>query len=271
MGLTVTLVSGPRASGKSTVIGMMIAEVFDRPPHYVRLSTVDGGVRLPTRKAALREPRGATDPQWLCYDRERVFELLPETLAAIHRRDRYGQVVLEADSDPVLRHAYPYDQQVFVMPAPHSLSEVFRTPRQAARALQDSLDDTAEFAAEVFGLTHGDGSSDDDSREERALLSKSQIKAFLNSPLGDQLATRIQLHSAYHGLPESDVVLVNTARGGAGAVLAECEKRLERLLARVRGGKGVPQVIFCCNPTDRDDGQRGPLVEALKALCAARR
>jgi hypothetical protein len=264
MGLTVTLVSGPRSSGTSTVIGTMIAEVFDRSPHYVRLAMVEGGVRLPTRNAALHDPRGAADAQWLCYDRERIFELLPETLAAIHKRDRYGRVVLEADSDPVLRHAYPWDQQVFVMPAPHSLGDVFRTSRQAARALQDALDDTAEFAAEVFGLTHGDSSTDDDSREERALLTKSQIKAFLASPLGDQLATQIQLQAAYHGLPESDVVLVNTALGGGRAVLTDCQRRLEQLLARIRGGKAGRQVIFCCDPTDRDDRQRGAFLTALK-------
>lgn len=271
MGLTVTLISGPRASGKSTVIRTMIKEVLDRPPHYVRLAVVDGGVRLPTRKALLREPRGAADAQWLCYDRDRIFELLPETIGAIHKQDRYGRVLIEADSDPVLRHAYPYDQQVFVMPAPRSLSEVFRTPRQAARALQDALDDTAEFAAEVFGLAPGDSSSDDDSGEERALLTQSQIKQFLDSPLGDQLATQIQLQSAYHGLAECDVVLVNAIAGGAPSVLADCKRRLELLLARLRGPKAARQVVFCCDLADRDDPERPAFLKALTAACLRRK
>ena len=276
MGLNVTLVTGPRQSGKTTVIRTMIAEVLDRPPHYLRLAIADEGVRLPTWTAVLPEPHGAADSQWLCYDRERIFELLPETLAAIHKRDRYGRVLIEADSDPVLRHAYPYDQQVFVMPAPRTPGEVFRTPRQAARALQDALDDTAEFAAEVFGLVPGDSFSgmavgEDESRHEQALLSKSQIRAFLDSPLGDQLASQIQLQAGYQGLAESDVVLVNTALGGGADAADDCCRRLEQLLRRVRGSKLSGRVIHCCDPQNRDQERRAAFLQALRDAGARRR
>lgn len=266
MGLTVTLIAGPRGSGKTTVVRTMIAEVLERPPFYVRLALSEAGVRLPTRSAKLDDLPGVMDAQWICYDRERIFELLPEAMAAIYRRERYGRVIIEADSDPTLRHAYPYDQQVFVVPGPRSLREVFRTPGQAARALQDALDDTSEFAAEVFGLSPTDFSSDDDSGDERALLTKSQIRLFLDSPLGDQLANQIQLQSAYQGLVESDIALINTAFGEPAAIKTCCD-RIKQLLNRTGGGQRR-EVLYCCNPLDRADPERAGFLDALRQVGA---
>ena len=267
MSLTVTLLSGPRRSGKSLIAGLIIDEVLDHRPHYLRLTAVNGGKRPAVGIAPPRERCAVASAQWLCYECERVFEVLPEMLAAIHRKERNGRVIIEADADPVLRHAYPYDHQLFVMPAPQSLSEVFRTSVQAARALQDVLDDTAEFAAEIFGVSHGGGYLDDDTRQERDLLSKSDIRRFLGSPLGDQLATRIQLHPEYHGLVESDVVLINTAAGGVPAIVDGCCRRLERLLSRIHAPGTTGRPVFCCDPADPHDPRRREFVELLRTLC----
>lgn len=267
MGLSVTLVSGPRRSGKSLVAALIIDEVVDHEAHYVRLSAANGSKRPPVGVAPPEKSCDVASAQWLCYEHDRVFEMLPEMLAAIHKRDRFGQVIIEADADSVLAHAYPYDQQFFVVPAPRSLDEMFRSSVQAARALQDVLDDTAEFAAEVFGLPHGEGYPDDDTREEHILLSKSEVRVFLDTPLGNQLATRIQLHPAYHGLVESDAVLVNTAAGEGSTVVDGCCRRLERLLSRVQGAAHRP--IFCCNPADPNDPRRSEFIDSLKSLCAS--
>ncbi|MFH0981527.1 MAG: hypothetical protein V2A79_08315 [Planctomycetota bacterium] len=271
MGLTVTLVSGPRRSGKSLVVGLMIDEALEGGAHYLRLTAVNGTKRPPLGVRPPAERCGVSSAEWLCYEQDHIFELLPEALAAIHRRDRNGRVIIEADADPALRHAYPYDQQLFVMAAPRSLGEVFRSVDQAARALQDVLDDTAEFAAEVFGLSFEDLDLDDETREERDLLSKSQIRQFLASPLGDQLATHTQLRPEYHGLLESDVVLVNTAAGGGPAVAEGCRRRLEQLLLRVQTPTAVRPNIFCCDPTDPEDPRRREFLDSLRILCLQRR
>ena len=248
MSLTVTLLSGPRRSGKSLIAGLIIDEVLDHRPHYLRLTAVNGGKRPAVGIAPPRERCAVASAQWLCYECERVFEVLPEMLAAIHRKERNGRVIIEAD-------------------APQSLSEVFRTSVQAARALQDVLDDTAEFAAEIFGVSHGGGYLDDDTRQERDLLSKSDIRRFLGSPLGDQLATRIQLHPEYHGLVESDVVLINTAAGGVPAIVDGCCRRLERLLSRIHAPGTTGRPVFCCDPADLHDPRRREFVELLRTLC----
>ena len=245
----------------------MVEEVLDRKPHYVRLTAVNGGKRPPVGITPPKRGCAVASAQWLCYERDRVFEVLPEMLATVHREDRNGRVVIEADADPVLRHAYPYDHQLFVMPAPRSVSEVFRSSMQAARALQDVLDDTAEFAAEIFGVSHGGAYLDDDTREERDLLSKSDIRRFLGSPLGDQLATRIQLHPQYHGLVESDVVLINTAAGGVPAIVDGCCRRLERLLSRIHAPCAAGRAVFCCDPEDLHDPRRREFIELLRTLC----
>ena len=252
------------------VVNLMIDEVLDRAWHYVRLSAVNGGKRPPIGVAPPSQPCAVASAQWLCYEHDRIFEMLPELLAAIHRRDQSGTVVIEADADPVLRHAYPYDRELFVVPAPRSLSDMFRSSVQAARALQDVLDDTAEFAAEVFGLPHGAGTPDDDTRTrmQRRLLSKSEVRRFLDSPLGDQLATQVQLRPEYHALVESDMVLVNTAAGGVSAVVDGCCRRLERLLSRVREPTATPSPIFCCNPADPGDPRRGEFHDSLRTLCS---
>ena len=249
------------------VVDLLIDKVFAKRPHYVRLSAVDGGKRPPLGMVPPTEQCGVASAQWLCYERDRVFEMLPGLLAAIHQRDRSGHVVIEADADPVLRYAYPYDEQLFVIPAPDSLESVFRSSVQAARALQDVLDDTAEFAVEMFGLAPAPSYPDDDSHHDRKLLTKSEIRRFLDTPLGDQLAHRIQLRPEYHGLVESDVVLVNTAAGGTPAMTDGCCRRLERLLLPFQSDGEDRRALFCCNPANPADPERAKFLDSIRSLC----
>src|SRR3972149_4747484 len=175
MGLSVTFVSGPRRSGKSALIQAMVHRLWRTPPHYLRL-VKSGSDKVPPKLCSDRptEKCGVATARWLDYDPEDVFAVLPEILAEIHRRDRYGSVVIEADADPNLRCAYSYDHRVFVMPLPRSIREVFRETNRAAEELRRVLDDTAAFASEIFGLFNRDADDTPEPSEDRADMTATQ-------------------------------------------------------------------------------------------------
>jgi len=278
MGLSVTFVSGPRRSGKSTIIETLLLGLYKRPPHYLRLASLAGDKRPPPADFKPDVRCAVRSARWLNYDENVIYEVLPEALHRIHRCDRYGAVVIEADADPHLRHVYPYDHRVFILPAPTSPAEVFRTPDEAADALRHVLDDTATFAREIYGMLDGDpssiggfpASSDGDpssrSREPRPPWTLHQMYGFLNSPLGEELATRIQFKPDYHGLVESDLVLVNMGVGGISPGVDECARRIELVLARLRGPAARKNLLFCCDPLDPKDPLRRKLAKTLKEL-----
>jgi hypothetical protein len=205
--------------------------------------------------------------RWLEYAGEQAYEILPDALTAIHREDRFGSVVVEADADPVLRNAYSYDHRVLVMPLPSSIRKVFREPGLAAAQFQRALDDTHAFAKEFFGLDAGDASEDSEPPEARPELSTIQLRSFLNSPLGDELASRILLQRPYHGLVESDVIIVNTGVGTHTAETGECLRRMQQLLKRLRGQSGRSCQMFRCNPCDCRSPTSRRLLQALKPMC----
>ena len=267
MGLSVTFVSGPRRSGKSAVIQTMIGRLWTQPPHYIRLVKSGGDKHPPQRSAKPPSNCGVASARWLEYAAEQAYEVLPDALTAIHRQDRFGSVVVEADADPVLRHAYPYDHRVLVMPLPSTIRRVFRDPGLAAAEFQRVLDDTHAFAKEFFGLDAGDASEDSEPPEARPELSAAQMRSFLYSPLGDELASRIQLQQAYHGLVESDVIIVNTGVGTHTVETGECLRRIQQLLKHVRGQSGRPCQMFRCNPCDCRSPTSRRLLRALKPMC----
>lgn len=268
MGLSVTFISGPRRSGKSSIIRAMIDELWEVPPHYIRLVAKDGDKKRPKPPPQPPQDCGVATARWVQYQADRVFEVLPEALTEIHKMDRFGSVVIEADADPGMRSAYPYDHRVFVMPVPGAIHEVFRDPDRAAHELQQVLEDTAAFASEIFGLFTREGQEDCDPSEDREDMTAAQMRNFLNSPLGDELATRIQLQQPYHGLVESDVIVVNTDVGDIGPGTDECLRRITRLLERTRRVCGRKEELFLCNPLDLDCETGGKLLDALKPMCA---
>lgn len=269
MGLTVTFVSGPRCSGKSSLIRAMIDRLWKNEPHYVRLVRIGSGKQPPRQTPKPIPQCGVASARWLEYDPEHIFEVLPNALTAIHRRDRYGSVVIEADADPTLRHAYPYDYRVFIMPMPLTVSDVFRDAARAADELQRVLDDTVAFASEIFGLFTQPGQDEVDPPEDRPALTDTQMRGFLYSPLGDELATRIQLQQTYHGLVESDVIVVNPGVGETGPGTAECLGRIRRLLQRIRRIPERHGDLFLCDPRNPDRKVYKKLLKALQPMCRA--
>ncbi len=135
------------------------------------------------------------------------------------------------------------------------------------RELQRVLDDTASFASEFFGLSTMDGQTDPDPPEERPNLTPTQMRNFLYSPLGDELATRIQLQPPYHGLIESDVVVVNTGVGRRSRESDECLRRITQLLERTRSSSGEGPQLFFCDPCAPNAKMSKKLLAALKPMC----
>jgi len=269
MQLAVTFVSGPRRSGKSALIRTMLDRVWSQPPHYFRLIERGGDKERPKPICAPPAESGLASARWLEYEPDRVFEVLPAALTGIYRQSGPGAVIIEADSDPGLRNAYPYDHRLFVMPVPKNAQEVFRTPQAAAAELQKALEDTVSFASEIFGLLEDEVQDSGDVSEERPDLTATQMRGFLSSPLGDELATRIQLQPMYHGLVESDVVVINVNGTPPSPAAQLCIQRVERLFERLHHMTGRHTEVFLCDPRNFKNKACKKLLKALKPICTA--
>ena len=279
------LISGPPGGGKSALAHLIARQVLDRPVHYLRTRrSADGHTNT---IVPLERGDDGCGVAWasafrIGYTAERVFETLPDGLREVRKIDRYGFAIIEADGDPPLRHAYPYDYRVFVMPPPADVHQVFRDTHEATHALQQVMQDTASFASEIFGLFNsacfddGVGVSHHEpvctgpaqTAVERLEIAESQIRGFLNSPLGVEIASRIQLQPDYHALVESDVVVVNTGVGKGGEAMKECVKRIEKLLARVRHDARRSSILYWGNFLDTNDSTQKRLLKRLRCLFA---
>ncbi|MCH8880666.1 MAG: hypothetical protein IID34_12395 [Planctomycetes bacterium] len=277
--LNVVFVCGPRQSGKSTLIQSIVPQLCAAPPHYLRLVPVDDEQ---PRLTLLGDLKTAGLASWrrINYDAERIFEFLPECLTEIAEMDVSRTVLIEADADPGLRYAFPYDHRIFVMPAPVRVFDVFRTPEEAAIALRGVMDDTAAFASEIFGMFDPDADEDDPVTrvhyigergavtEERVEITPIQMRRFVNSPLGAEIASRIQLQPEYHSLVESDVIIVNMAIGGTTSIVDQCIRQIQTLMSRLEHGRLNKPVLFNCDPLDPADPLQQQMLLKLRDILA---
>ncbi|MCG3136888.1 MAG: hypothetical protein HJJLKODD_00725 [Phycisphaerae bacterium] len=279
MTMNVLLISGPRFSGKSTLLRMIAARLCPDQPHYLRLVPVDP--EDAPRLTLLGDLKAAGLSSWrrVNYDADHIFEFLPEVLNEIAEMRTSRHVLIESDADPNLRFAYPYDHRLFIMPAPRLMEEVFRSPAEAAQALREVMDDTAAFASEMFGLFNPDSDEDEGVSyqrtrdrsgvaEERLDISPTQMRRFMMSPLGAEIASRIQLQPAYHGLIESDVILINTAVGGRSHVVDLCIQRLQMMIYRLGEGRTSLPAVFYCDPLDFADPLQYQLLKRIRSMLA---
>lgn len=277
----VIFVSGPPRCGKTQLVQAMAVEAMRQRPHHVRLmpSSV-----APERKLVLVPPPGEghlASSHRVEYSTQDCVEVVSEAVKGLPVLGSPDVVLLEGDADPRLRYAYPYDRRIFVMPTPRDIYDVFRTPGQAAVALRKVMEDTASFAAEIFGLFDEEQLDEQvglfRSDGERAAtwrlsadlpseLGDADTRGFLDSPIGMEIASRIQLQSAYQGLVESDVVVLNTAIGATGGVMDEVSRRLELLLSRIRVQAQNDGMLFCCDPCELRDPRRVRLFEKLTLM-----
>jgi hypothetical protein len=286
MPIETLFISGPRLGGKTTVAHLLADEVLDRPLHYIRMRRAEDDhtntVHVEGLEESLTPGSSWISTHTIVYTSDRVFETLPDGLRLVREIDRKGFVIIEADSDCALRHAYPYDYRLFVMPPPQNAQALFRDPRAAAAALQQVMQDTAAFASEIFGIFDGAGVDDSvgvhhqrpnikhgGTQLEKLEVRESQVRHFLKSPLGAEIASRIQLQPEYYALIESDVAIINTGLGTIGEVLDECVKRLEKLLARVRHDARRQSVLYWGDIAHSRDPMNQKLIRRLKTLLAA--
>lgn len=282
------LISGPSGGGKSALARLIATEVLDRRAHFIRMKAAcDGHTNavVPWEAAADGAPPGGWESAFaVSYTPERVFETLPDALREVRKIDRYGFAIIEADADPALRHAYPYDYRIFVMPPPSDVHSVFRNTQEATRALQQVMQDTASFASEIFGLfnaacfddavgvSHHEAVAVNPAQPavERLDIAEAQVRGFLSSPLGVEIASRIQLQPEYHAVVESDVVVVNTGLGRGGEVMKECVRRVEKLLARVRHDARRSSILYWGNFLNGKDPTQKKLLKRLRCLLATK-
>lgn len=276
--LKVVFVSGPRQSGKSTLIRMVVPRLCDQPPHYLRLVAVNGAEPRLTLLGDLKSAGLATWKR-INYDDQNIFEFLPECLTEIAETDSSRTVLIEADADPSLHYAFPYDHRIFVMPAPARVCDVFRTPDEAAVALREVMDDTAAFASEIFGLFDPNADEDDPPAvqrigergavtEERVEITAPQMRRFVNSPLGAEIASRIQLQPEYHSLVESDVAVVNMAVGGKTEIVDRCIQQMQVLISRLAEGRMSKPVMYHCDLLDYADPLHQQMLDKLRTILA---
>ncbi len=278
----VVFVSGPPGGGKTLLVQLMAQEAMRQRPHHIRLVPSSGELSAMLRLVRPTAPlMSFASSREVEYYTDCCFEVISQALQALPPSGPPDIVLVEGGADPCLRYAYPYDRRIFVMPAPSDVYEVFRTPEQAAVALQKVMEDTASFAAEIFGLFDGDQVEEDiglvksgghpiwswDCPATDAVeVNETQLRNFLDSPIGAEIASRIQLQPDYHGLAESDVIVLNTAVGVTSHVIDEVSRRLDLLLSRIRGQVQSDAMLFCCDPCETGDPRRVRLFEKFSLM-----
>jgi hypothetical protein len=267
--------SGLSGCGKTT-LACLITRALKRPAHLLRMRPAQDG-----HTNAILPEEDAVAPAWasvhkVFYTPDRVFETLPDALRLIRERERRPFILIEAEADPALRHAYPYDYRAFIMCPPADLHDVFRDESEAAAAMREVMQDTASFACEIFGLMEPGGLDDTlDARTPETPgprveeTDSSQIAQFLDSPLGAEIAARIQLQPRFYALVESDIAVINTGRGGHQDHLEECTLRLDKLLAHVRHETRRHSILYSGNLSDPADPVQTQLAKRFETLFGA--
>ncbi len=249
-------ISGPAGSGKTLLIRRLSSLLRADRIYHIRfdLSAGDGPPMLRLVSSAEHNARVMH-----CYVRpELVFETFADVLPRIAQPDESAIIFVETNSNPCFRHAFPYDVKVFQMTAPKSIEGVFRTADETAGAIHRAMHDTAEFAAELFGL-------DRLSPHDSALLPSldphdaashdhdQSVDEFLNSPMGTEISVRMQLRPEFQGIIDADVVFLNNAIQPNIFMENTCVARIEELLDRLRHRLERRSWFAACDPLDGAD------------------
>jgi len=247
-------ISGPPASGKTRLVRAVAARLGGGPMHHIRFHADDGRPH-PALRVMPTEQLGFVSTRCACSS-ELVFEQVPAEI----RRAAAGPctvVIIETGAEPCFRHAYPYDVKVFILREPATPDVVFRSTSETAGAIQRAMSDTTIFAAEVYGMPDecdpAAGPSPMAARPRRspALPPGGSLEEFLASELGAELTARCQLQSAYHGIIESDVVVMAASTGNVAT--GACAARIEQMLQVLRERLGRRTWFGVCDPCDAED------------------
>lgn len=245
--------SGPTGAGKSDFARLLATCIPADRFYHVRFDIHSGEAPTNLRFVSGDTGRAAN---LHCYIKpDTVFESFSDILPTIADPRESALVIVETGCHPCFRHAYPYDAKVFLMPPPSTISEVFRSPDETAGAVERAMHDTAEFAAELFGLERV-GPQDSawfPTFEAADLQEDLSIEDFLHTPVGIEISSRLQLRPAYQGIVDSDVVYLNNAVKVMMTCAEECAARIEQLLEPLRRQLDRRTWFAACDPTDRND------------------
>lgn len=277
MALCVVHVCGPRRAGKTTAALRLAPRLGTDKPYHLRLIPSATATAAPLTIVSMMD--GMRETRQVMYTPERIFEQLPAALKTIKLQRRWATVLLETDADPGFRHAGPFDVRLFVAPAARDVHEVFRTPAEAALAMNQIMQDTFAFAQEIYGLIPD--ATLDESRSglsaKAALgggrapgdpLSDTHMRNLLSSTVGGEIAARVQFQPDYHAIVESDVVVINTARGGTGEAVDQVAERVEKVLSKLPHPAGREPLLAVCDVADEEDPMQQLALGRLAALVA---
>lgn len=270
MPTTILHISGPPASGKTTLAELLAARADGTKPDYIRFD-----LGSDTAPRTLRIAGSLTDMASITHQTihsELVFEKVADAIKTIAANQGGDTIFVETNAHPCFRHAYPYHVKVFVMLPPPTLGAIFRSEAETATAIQRAMDDTAEFASELFGMGAGpqDSATLPTVKLPDAKAPPTQsVEDFLRSDVGTEIAARMQLQPEYHAIMDSDVILLNVGLCHDEAVTARCAKRLDALLETLRQRLGRQSWFVACNPSDRDDSRCRRGLEKIEALLQA--
>jgi len=267
---TILHISGPPASGKTTLAELLAAMTPGTKPDYIRFDLgSDTAPRTLRIAGSLPDMAGITHQT---VHSELVFEKIADAIKTIAENQAGDTIFVETNAQPCFRHAYPYHVKVFVMLPPPTLGVIFRSESETAEAIQRAMGDTAEFASELFGMGAGPQDSTilptaklPDAKAQPA----QSIEEFLNSDVGTEIAARMQLQPEYHAIMDSDVILLNVGLCHDEAVTARCAKRIDALLETLRQRLGRQNWFIVCNPFDGDDPRCRRGLEKIEALLEA--
>lgn len=282
MSLCIAHICGPKGSGKTTLAELLAAYLGSRDLFHLEL--VHGPDAPPDPVRLTPAARGALLTRRCAYEPDRLFEQLPIFLQSVRRERRWATVLLESDSDPCHRQAHDFAVRLFVAPAPVGEQDVFRPDDAAARALNEVMNDSAAFAAEVYGLppvpeldeldpvappAPFDLAPAGEHVGDRDPLSRSQFGRLLDSDLGMEIAARVQFQPEYQLMLESDVVIINTGCGGAGDVIDTVARRIEELQLCIRRPAGREPLLAVCDLADGEDPMRRSALDRAAELVRA--
>lgn len=266
MSLCVVHITGPRAAGKTELAAQLATRLGTEPTYFLRfVPRIDATVE---KRRRLTHLPGAKQSLLHVYTPTKIFEQLPDALRDIKRNNRWATVLLETDTHPCHRQAYSYDVRVFVSAAPLDIHDVFRSPEETNAALRGILNDTCEFAHEIYGLTP-DMALDESRfgivpgattanepkrlRSDRDPLSDTQVVELLSSTIGIELALRVQFQPDFEGIACSDVVILNTTAGGRTDVVDAVAGRIERMQPYIRRRQNRSVHLAVCDLSDPED------------------
>ncbi|HWL94275.1 MAG TPA: hypothetical protein VNT79_12150, partial [Phycisphaerae bacterium] len=163
-----------------------------------------------------------------------------------------------------------------IMSPPGSMEDVFRPAQETAGAIERAMHDTAEFAAELFGLERVDPhdsawfrAHEDPNRDYSS--DTQTVEEFLDSPIGIEITARLQLRPMFQGVVDADVVFLNTAVATNMKTLAACAQRIERILEPVNTRLQRRTYFAAGDPLDRRNaGTEGCLKRIADLLSAAK-